>query len=924
MSAVRGPSRLFLIHSGVYGFAELELNEPLHLVAANNVGKTTLIAALQFLYIDNSNQMHFAHQWAQTKRYYFPANNSFILFECMTELGWRVVGVRGLGATRAYDFERFVYQGRFRREDYFEGRRHRSWEEVRDRIIGRSYQRLEPKDLRSSLIGGSEAAPLGLVPLQSAGKYESFRVIFRNLLRLSQLPARQLQDLLIDVYSYQLNQQRIDLQSSHEGYQRVRRRADEIEDLQRVEEHIHRLLKARRERDKLRGELRYLWDRLVQDYRRACDGLRQDCQQVGEQLEELKVGIAAAEREERQIRGKLSDKERALGGVEAKLREFDELRVRFVDFDVERVSIKIDEVRGELRELSGRLHGLRDMDQAEVRRKLKENKERLIKTRRVLEGLKDLVITKLRQDQRLCDEQLEDISRLLHPQLFRLSLDPEQEQSVKVEDMDGAIEQLLMLARRFEGGLYRDGRVSIARSALGECSDLSVEFDPAELEARIGDYQRELERWEQYARDLEERERLELERGRYEEVLQKLQGELHAWESWRREEERRPGLEDKVRGLEAELKRGKEELQQTLEQMSAFRQGQTELEREYNRLKGRLDSLKQSYEQLPRLQYEGEPIAPQELELLDQSLEALFERYRRKNQEERPLTRRVVELLNDIDRSTGSRFSGANEGETVDNLERELESLEGKREAVQQLWSSLIADLRRQLRGLLDDLGELRRQVSWLNAAIGRRQISNLGGFELLIRGNEGLVTRIEAILATEDQPLFADTGRAERATRELAKLLEEHPELDLRQLFDLQLRIEDASGQVKVFQSLDQMESEGTTVTIKVLVHLELLSRLLNENTARIPFFLDEVSVLDDQNLSAIIAHARAMNFVPVVASPDARDCVDTLYFLRSSEGRVVLEPETSRVRVKRRISEGELQGLDELQELEGGRRIL
>jgi hypothetical protein len=169
------------------------------------------------------------------------------------------------------------------------------------------------------------------------------------------------------------------------------------------------------------------------------------------------------------------------------------------------------------------------------------------------------------------------------------------------------------------------------------------------------------------------------------------------------------------------------------------------------------------------------------------------------------------------------------------------------------------------------------------------------------VRANDVLVGRIEDILAHEEQPLFADARKAEKAGRDLARLLEDHPRLELKQLFSLQFRIEDASGNSKRFETLDQIESQGTTVTIKVLVHLELLHRMLREDEAHTPFFLDEVSVLDDQNLAAVIAHARSMNFVPVVASPDARDCVDTLYFLRSSEGQVILEPRTSRVRLKR-----------------------
>jgi hypothetical protein len=79
----------------------------------------------------------------------------------------------------------------------------------------------------------------------------------------------------------------------------------------------------------------------------------------------------------------------------------------------------------------------------------------------------------------------------------------------------------------------------------------------------------------------------------------------------------------------------------------------------------------------------------------------------------------------------------------------------------------------------------------------------------------------------------------------------------------------------------------------------------MLSDESVAVPFFLDEVATLDDDNLRALIDHAQGMGFVPIVASPDARDCVDTLYFLRPGEGSLVLD-ETSRVVIRRAVAHG------------------
>ncbi len=99
-----GPSRLILLRSGKYDYGEIELITPLHLIGPNNVGKTSLIAVLQFLYIDDQRSMHFSREMSETRKYYFPDQNSYILFECLTQTGYQVVGVQGLAPSAVMNF----------------------------------------------------------------------------------------------------------------------------------------------------------------------------------------------------------------------------------------------------------------------------------------------------------------------------------------------------------------------------------------------------------------------------------------------------------------------------------------------------------------------------------------------------------------------------------------------------------------------------------------------------------------------------------------------------------------------------------------------------------------------------------------------------------------------------------------------------
>ncbi len=64
-----GPSRFILINSAKYGYGEIIVNKPVQLIGSNNVGKTALINALQFLLIDDERQMSFTSKMRENRHW---------------------------------------------------------------------------------------------------------------------------------------------------------------------------------------------------------------------------------------------------------------------------------------------------------------------------------------------------------------------------------------------------------------------------------------------------------------------------------------------------------------------------------------------------------------------------------------------------------------------------------------------------------------------------------------------------------------------------------------------------------------------------------------------------------------------------------------------------------------------------------------
>ena len=83
------------------------------------------------------------------------------------------------------------------------------------------------------------------------------------------------------------------------------------------------------------------------------------------------------------------------------------------------------------------------------------------------------------------------------------------------------------------------------------------------------------------------------------------------------------------------------------------------------------------------------------------------------------------------------------------------------------------------------------------------------------------------------------------------------------------------------------------------MLFNLLVLRRYLREDQSVVPFFLDEIQLLDLANRAAVLSTARKLGFLAITAAPEAISEVDSLYFLQPRQGRIVLR-QRHRINVK------------------------
>ncbi len=907
---LNGPVRLIMLHAGRYDYAEVEIDAPLHLVGPNNVGKTSIIAALQFLYLDEQRQMHFARSLEETRRYYFPDPNSYILFECRTPAGFQVLGVHGLGPLKGYDFERFVYSGRFEKQDFLDDeRRILPADEIKKGLGLKSFMRLEPRHLRAALtgLGESRGVDLGLVPLKNRGSYNRFRTVFRNLLRLSHLRQDELKTLILEINASDFQQTEIDLERRYsDNYRRVKMDALELAELRDLEPEIRLLIEQDGERQLLRSRLPVIWEQLgirfsqkEEELQASRGRITQEIERIGQEEDEVSKRIG-------ERRSQIKETVARLGVLEENLRELSRDQEKFREFVPEWVEKQRENLEKEIEKLGMRLRFAADESAQRVEQRLEKERSELLRHKRLLEDVEFVAYAWLRQKFR--HEELSRMFQILNPHLLGLKTGENGDIIIKDEEkLARELEQLLenITPRKFSS----DGcDVLLENLSL---PDLAAYGDAHEIRERISELERSVRHLEEIleaARDAEKlREQITRKRKERDDVTRLLleyenyKTKLEKSETWKQEL-------DELAGRDARLNRELEEDEKRLSRLAVARQDAgiraQAIETEIRRLK---ESMSEVTAMPPAPEWERGEIAD-----LPEALEDLMQIYRKEFEREQELSRAVSRGLALIEKRTYGKYPADNERAVLDRLLEELEALDERERAVRELWTSIAVGLRSAFKGLDQDLETLKSRVDQMNRALKKVSVSNLARLRLQVAERPEWTKRIREIARSEEMPLFSDPVNTSSALEQLGELLSQHPRVELSDLFDLHFEVHGSGGEVRSYHHLENIESHGTTITIKVLINLILLRGLLGQKSARIPFYLDEVSNLDHNNLSAIVKQAGNLGFTPILASPEAMAVAENIYFITEQGKRVVIEPQSARLRLKRTSDQADDNGGD------------
>jgi hypothetical protein len=904
-----GPQKIILIRSGRYEYAEVEINGALQIVGPNNTGKTTLINTLQFLYLDDRRHMDFgSYTPEQTREFYFPNQYSYVLFECLGIQGTCVIGWRGQSKTSGGEPERFCYLGPFAESDFLDERHQvREPRDVNARLAVKQFRVLksaqEHRELLLVPMSGAERG-LGIVALRDGDKYHQFRETLKCLLTLSAITQEQMRDRLLMLADIPPDRTALDVRALFgDDYDRIRQRRERLIRFKQNQSLVDRLIKEYDEREIVRGELIYRWTDLrakrqafEQAHEAALERLRAEAKTQADKLQEL-----TAELHDRHADVASFSKQE--GALTMKLDALAKLDREFASFveDFERAALA--NLENEIRALDNQLARSQNESKEKARQKI-EGCTGLVKhAEQTIARFDKLAVTALRQH--FSDDELNLIFRVLNRDLLELPVGPDGVQVARPQELLAALRELLA---RMKEGVYQDGNVTLKLRAhsLPLAGLENVETAREHLE----EHRQTLQRWQSILAAIEQRESIQGQlkakredrdgkKGPNGEELQ----EGRVKRLFRFEEYQKARLAEP--GLRAELKAVLKTIASANERIHILETQCKTAERAEENAKACLRKAEDEFNvvtnRFAECIFPEFPAKARVVEDIPNDFEAAIALFLRQQMKEASLAAETDRQLAEVERWFGDEFRGEHEQETIRLLREELEALPEKEEALARDWNAHIHGLKATFDRVLRELGEVQSAKDGLNRQFAKVQVSNLKSVRMEVIEHADFVSWLKRLASFEPGGLFDQDPERESALVNFRTKLQANPVVRFADLFTLGVTVEGPDGRKHTYHDFRQIESHGTTVAIKVLFNLLLLKSQLKRDDCQVPFFLDEVQILDPANRHAILATARKLGFLAITAAPEAVSEVDALYFLQPKRGWIVLRNK-HRVGVKTR----------------------
>lgn len=869
-------TRLIILNSKVYGKAELRLDDcdSLQLVGPNNIGKSTLIYALNFLFIIDGQKMSFSGNRKgdkETIHHYFPnANQSFIVFEVFKKSYYSIIVKRDNESNLEY----YRFESEYK-EEFFVGEDKRllKFEEVKEKIAASGLALEMFKDKREVFQfvyqrGKRNNAVVWLDDsVRSEGISNNFSRIYRYLINTKLITNKNLKEALI-----------IADNRENETLNFSQKNKKDINDLKRVNNEIRNLKSVKNEFDEFRE--------LVSQYNAK-----------SRIISELYYGFNKSYNNALpELQVQFHDKDKAIGRLNTEMNE--ELIPQKAELD-RKIGGKEAEINAKSQFFSEKEQEIKEIDSYEPTNILNQQLANYDQQRKEIESRMTMA-----ELQKLNSQQIENKIENLNNQVARVEMQVKNYGNLLINKISGSIENRKLLNSILSEQVSSLPGDQVMKQIHKITQELNLFDGKIDISKNI------------VIRDFKNVDELKVELASLKEEKNQQEALLKVVKDMEKSGNELKAIEAQIETIKIKLARiknkpvlikslekMKSEVNELMGQKEKFETEQKQIAktiaRKSNELRDLLDDKQKRQERINRLiemkhEIDELGLAGEEFES-NEPLDQLFNKIKLNWQDRIQLKANKDHLFEKLRDKLQSTF--ADEMDFIRYVEEEVALIEDKERSVQSLLESISAQFATPAYTLLKRYEEFKEFIyNKFNTKLSQTRISDIESLTIELIDNKRLVDEVRKISQIQQisGQLMFEFDNSENL-KVLDHYLESGQKIEFDDLFDITLHLS-RKGSTKQVDLGQQIESDGTDKMIRLVIVMNIINRLaLADHENRIALFIDEVATIDKQNRPELVRFCKDHFFIPIFAAPDAVPGFGKYYFIFRNAGKININEKTN-----------------------------
>ena len=866
-------NKITILNSKVYGKATINLEniDSLQLVGPNNIGKSTLIYALNFLFVIDGQKMSFSGGRKGNKEtidHYFPSlNQSYIIFEISKITTYSVLVKRNA----EFDLEYYKMDGAFNEIHFFNDedgkQRLLKFDEVKERLEAAGVvltQFKSKSDVFNTIYqrGRKNDAAVWLEDsVKSDGLSNNFSKVYRYLINSKLITNKTLKESLI-----------IADNRENELVNFSQKNKKELSDLLRINDEIKNVKSISAEFGQFREIVNLYYGKID-----VIAGLKYAFnRQYQVALPELDESILNRETDVRKVVNEINET------LEPQKQELNR-----------KIGQKEYEIQSDYKLAADKKQLLDEVRSFEDAAFLKQQSVNLDKQRKEIEarittiesqGLSSLQleakIIKLDRDVKNLNEQIKNYDNLL---IHKISDNAEDRKllnavfSSQISSLPAsAIKKKISKTTKKSLKIF-DGEIDLSKGVT------IAPFKPVEeLKEELKEAKAELKAAEQLltiSLDLESANK----------QLDSLKKQIDVIKEKLRKQKQIPALEKELETLQAAaLEKQNEkitiekELHALNEKIAKHQQFLESLQDGKRKMEDRKITLIQRKQSIDDIAIIAEPYENNE------SLDIIF--FKIEN-----LRKEIIDLKFNKDKTfealkNKTKSSIADEKQFIEYVEDELACLQDKEKSIDGLLASISTQFANPAYQMLKRYEEFKQfMYNKFNTKLSQTRISDIESLRIELDDNKKTLLELRQISEIQDinGQLMLEFDQTENL-KTLNSYLDNGRKVNFDELFDISLHLE-TKGSVKRVDLAQQVESDGTDRMIRLIIIMAIINRLaINTEENKIALFIDEVATIDKQNRPELVNFCKEHHFIPIFAAPDSIPGFNKYYFIYPSKGKI------------------------------------